>query len=335
MFEIWSLTFGLYTVPISHLVLIDGHHLMYRAYWAIPRTMKTSKGEQVNTVFGVASMIIQILKTEQPDSLLFCFDEGSDTFRHKEYEAYKDGRAETPQDFYDQIPQVFALIDAFGISRVSHPGFEADDLLCTYARRREKAGDRVTIVTGDRDALQLASDHIRIAIPAKGYQVPEYLDPPAIEAKYGVRPDQIPFYKGLTGDASDNLKGVTGIGPKSAAELMKQYGTIEDLYANLDKVKQSWREKLEHDRESAFFCKRMAELTCDAPMDVSEEQMRLHSHDLTAAFSFFAEKEFSLLTKRLQQFLVSEYGSAHFHAECAVPISKKEQQQEASQLSLL
>ncbi len=308
---------------------------MYRAYWAIPRTMKTSTGEQVNTIFGVASMLIQILKMEKPDALLFCFDEGSDTFRHKEYEAYKEGRAETPQDFYDQIPQVFALIDAFGFPRVSDPGYEADDLLCTYAKQAEKAGDRVTVVTGDRDALQLASQKIRIAIPAKGYQLPEYLDPAAIEAKYGVRPDQIPFYKGLTGDASDNLKGVTGIGPKSAAELIKKYGTMDELYAHLGDIKASWREKLEKDRESAFFCQRMAELTCNAPLHCSEEELKITNHDLTKAFAFFVQKEFSLLTKRLQQFVAGEYGSAHFKAEFTALPSKKETKEETSQLSLL
>ena len=112
---------------MKHLVLIDGHHLMYRAYWAIPRTLVTRKGELTNAVFGVASMLLNILNREKPDSLLFCFDAGSETFRHQENETYKDGRAETPDDFYEQIPRILELIDTFGISSVSDPEYEADD----------------------------------------------------------------------------------------------------------------------------------------------------------------------------------------------------------------
>src|SRR3989344_3258117 len=204
---------------MKHLVIIDGHHLMYRAFYAIPRTLKTSSGEQTNAVFGVASMLLTLLKIEEPDALLFCFDAGEETFRHQENATYKDGRAETPDDFYAQIPRIMELVDAFGFAHVSDVKYEADDFLCTYARAAETAGMRVTIVTGDRDALQLATEHIRIAIPHKGYQQPEYLGPTEILAKYGVRPDQVPSYKGLTGDSSDNLPGVKGIGPKKGATL--------------------------------------------------------------------------------------------------------------------
>ncbi len=274
--------------------------------------MKTKAGEQVNSVFGVASMLLQILKTEQPDGLLFCFDEGDETFRHEEYAEYKAGRTETPDDFYIQIPRIFELIDTFQIPRVSLPKVEADDLLCAYSKAAEKEGHRVTIITGDRDAFQLASDKIRIAIPAKGYQQPEYLDPAGIEKKYGVRPDQIASYKGLTGDASDNLKGVHGIGPKAAAALLSQYQTLESVYEHLEEIKASWKEKLVTGRESAFFCERMARLVCDFPLPVPYEKILLTSIDLAPVMELFQTLQFILLTRRLQDFAKTPYALSHF-----------------------
>lgn len=307
---------------------------MYRAYWAIPRTLKTSKGEQSNTVFGVASMLLSILTAEEPDAFLFCFDEGDQTFRHVEAVDYKAGRAETPDDFYVQIPRVMECIDTFGIKRVSDPKVEADDLLCAYARRAEREGKRVTIVTGDRDALQCASEHIRIAIPHKGYQQAEYLDPPAIEAKYGVRPDQVASYKGLTGDSSDNLPGVHGIGPKTAAALLQRFGTLQGIYDHLKDVAPTVREKLEHDRDQAFFCERMATLTEDMPLPFSIEDLLLHDLPAERIEAFFREMEFLLLLKRLHSLLKIPYGQAHFAVPLGLDLAEKPTLEEKKQLSL-
>ena len=285
---------------------------MYRAYWAIPRTLKTKAGEQVNAVFGVASMLLAILKQEEPDRLLICFDAGEETFRHQEYKTYKAGRAETPDDFYVQIPRIVELIDTFQFVHVSSLKYEADDFLCTYVRAAEDAHMRVTIVTGDRDALQLASEHVRIAIPHKGYMQAEYLGPSEIEEKYGVRPDQIIDFKGLTGDTSDNLPGIKGIGPKTAASLLQEHGSLEGIYAHLDTVKKSIHQKLEEGKDSAFFCRRMAELVCDIPLPSSLEDLQLHQKDSKPVLDFFRSMEFSLLLKRLQDFLRTETGRRIF-----------------------
>lgn len=285
---------------------------MYRAYWAIPRTLKTSGGEQTNAVFGVASMLLSILAKEQPDALLFCFDEGEDTFRHQEAKEYKAGRAETPDDFYAQIPRILELIRAFGFRHVSDPRFEADDLLCAYARAAEKAGDRVTVITGDRDALQLASERIRIAIPHKGYQQAEYLGPQEILLKYGVRPDQIASYKGLSGDSSDNLPGVKGIGPKIASALLQQFGSLTGIYDHLADIRPSVRAKLAADREQAFFCERMALLIEDMPLPVALEELALRSLPADPPFAFLRSLEFTMLLKRMQALLASPYGCDHF-----------------------
>ena len=300
---------------MRHLVLIDGHHMMYRAYWAIPRTLRTSAGEQVNTIFGMASMLLAILQTEQPDNMVVCFDDGDQTFRHQENETYKDGRAETPDDFYEQIPRVFELMQAFSLSQASNPTYEADDLIASYAMAAIAEGMRVTIVSGDKDLLQLASEHIRIAIPHKGYQAVEYLGPVETEGKMGVRPDQIAAYKGLCGDSSDNLPGVKGIGPKTAASLLQQYDTLENLYDHIDEVKGSAKEKLVNDQEQAFFCQRMAVLVDDAELPTPLTETALESLPASNILNMFRELEFTLLTKRFVSLLDTEYGKNHFASD--------------------
>lgn len=301
---------------------------MYRAYWAIPRTLKTRAGEQVNTVFGMASMLLNIIMTEEPDSLLICFDEGNETFRHQENETYKDGRAETPDDFYVQIPRVFELIEAFGIRHVSDAQYEADDLICTYAKEGEKNGMKVTVVSGDRDLLQLASDNVTIVIPHKGYHQAEYLGPKGVEEKLGVRPDQIASYKGLCGDKSDNLSGVMGIGPKTAAELIGKYESLDGIYNNLSDVRPAVREKLERDKEQAYFCEHMAELVGDISLPLKMEELEVGELPTKEIAEFFQEMEFSLLFKRLQSLTQTPFGKVHFEeAEEMVVIApiKKEQ----------
>jgi DNA polymerase I len=311
---------------MKHLVLIDGHHLMYRAYWAIPRALKTGSGEQVNAVFGVASMMLHILKIEQPDHLVVCFDAGEKTFRHQENETYKDGRAETPDDFYVQIPRIMQLVEAFGFRQVAHSNYEADDFLCAYSKAGEKEDMRVTIVTGDRDAFQLASDKTKVAIPHSGYLKAEYLGPAEIEAKYGVRPDQIVDYKGLTGDPSDNLPGVNGIGPVTAAKLLQDYQTLDGIYEHLAEIRPAVRAKLEADREQAYFCQHMAQLVCDFDLPVSLEEARIEGLPADGLIQFFREMEFTLLTRRLRDFLASPYGQKSYYTVSEVfadPVAAK------------
>lgn len=319
---------------MKHLVIVDGHHLMYRAYWAIPRTLTTKAGEQVNAVFGVASMLLTILKAEEPDAIVFCFDAGSDTFRHQEHAEYKAGRAETPDDFYTQIPRIHEVLSAFSIPEVEDQRFEADDFLCAYARAAEKEGMRATIVTGDRDALQLATDKVRIAIPHKGYQQAEYLGPAEILAKYGVRPDQIASYKGLTGDSSDNLPGVKGIGPKGAAELLQTYDTLANVYAHLEELSPSVRRKLEADREQAFFCERMATLTCDFPLPLSLDAIMVAPREMREIENAFRTLEFTLLQRRLTDFARTPYGRKFFVVTDDVPAAHSTTPQGSGQLTL-
>ncbi len=282
---------------------------MYRAYWAIPRTLTTKAGEQVNAVFGMAAMLLSILKLEQPDRLVVCFDAGEETFRHQENATYKEGRAETPDDFYTQIPRILELVDTWQLPHAENKQYEADDLLCAYSKAAVDASDRVTIVTGDRDAFQLASDRVKISIPHSGYMQPEYMGPDEIYAKYGIRPDQVPAYKGLVGDSSDNLPGVKGIGPKTASDLLQKYDTLEGVYEHLEDIRPSVRTKLEADKESAFFCQRMARLVCDIELVPPYEDTVLKDIDSQAVIAFFDRMEFTMLKRRLLEFLKTPYGA--------------------------
>lgn len=323
---------------MKHLVLVDGHHLMHRAYWAIPRTLKSKSGEPTNVSFGMASMLLAIFANEEPDSIVMCFDAGSSTFRHEEYVEYKAGRSETPDDFYVQIPTVLSMVDAFSLPEVSDAKYEADDFLGSYAKAGEAAGMRVTVITGDKDAFQLASDSIRVAIPHKGYSQAEYLGPAEIEIKMGIRPDQVAAFKGLSGDSSDNLKGVEGIGPKTASTLLQKYQTLEGVYEHLDKIRPSIREKLERDREQAFFCQRMAELVCDLKLPLSLEEVSVSNVDPRPLLEFFQEQNFTLLTKRLMRMMESDFGMKYFDTEDlpenGIPNQPEQNEKESSQLSL-
>ena len=325
-FGVWYAVRLGHTYPMKHLVLLDANHLMHRAYWAIQRNLATSAGERTNAVFGVASMLLTLMAREQPDVLIACFDEGKETFRHKDHAGYKAGRPETPDDFYAQIPRVHQCLASFGIPVFSDPKFEADDLIGTLAKRGVEAGYTVTIVTGDRDLFQMADAGIRIAVPHKGYATPEYLDAAGVAEKLGVTPAQIPDYKGLTGDPSDNLKGVKGIGPKTAAELLQTFSSLEGVYAHLAEIRESVRKKLEADRESAFFCKKLAVLVTDVPVTVDFGELARRRAAIGDIDRFFALLEFFTLRRRFHAFVTDDaYAREHFTGELQPEIIAEEE----------
>lgn len=319
---------------MSKVVLIDGHHMMYRAYWAIPRTLKTNEGEQINTTFGMASMLINILQAEEPDKVLICFDAGSDTFRHQESPDYKAGRAKTPDDFYEQIPRVMEYVSTFQLPMISDPKYEADDIIAMYAVHFAEQGDEVTIVSGDRDLFQLANSHIRIALPHKGYKAVEYLHAAEVEEKLGVTPEQVACYKGLCGDSSDNLPGVPGIGPKTAASLLKTWKTLEGVYEHIDEVKPTVAAKLREHQEQAFFCKRMATLLCNEPLPVPPTDLELQGVDLTAVIELSKQLQFTMLIKRLVNLTRNDKFTVQLDVDLATPNIKSEKKPDKNQMSL-
>jgi len=270
--------------------------------------------------------------------MVICFDEGSKTFRHEENETYKDGRAETPDDFYIQIPRVMELMTAFGFAVVSNPQYEADDFLASYATEGSDQDMKVTVVTGDKDAFQLASENIRVAIPHKGYNQAEYLGPDEVYEKLGVTPAQVAAFKGLSGDSSDNLKGVSGIGPKTASTLIQEFGSLLEIYNHLDDIRPAIREKLEADKEQAFFCERMAELVCDITLPHSLEDVTISNVDPGPLLEFFEQQNFTLLTKRLLRLMETEFGKKYFDtedlSESGMQKEEPKNEKESSQLSL-
>jgi DNA polymerase I len=312
---------------MKKLVILDANHLMHRAFWAIQRSLSTSSGELTNAVFGVSSMLITILNREHPDAIIACFDDGKETVRHKEYEEYKAGRSETPDEFYTQIPRVHQCFEVFGVPILSNPEYEADDLIGAVALRGKKEGYDVVIVSGDKDLFQMAGSNIRIAVPHKGYSEPEYLDADGVKENLGVTPEQVPDYKGLVGDSSDNLKGVNGIGPKTGAKLIEKYGSLDGIYENIDEIKGSAKEKLINDKESAFFCRKLARLITDIAVNVDLNEVSDRHASLEDIDRFFTEVEFYTLKTRLKKLLQDNgFAGEYFSGEAVLDIPDEVQE---------
>ncbi len=206
------------------IFLVDAHAFLHRAYHALP-PLTTSKGEPVGALYGFARMLLQLLKEERPDSVVVCFDSPGPTFRHKAYEAYKATRKEIDADLLTQLKLAREMTETMGFKTVEKSGFEADDLMATLAVRAQAAGMEAVLVTGDKDVLQLVGAGIRVYNAAKKV----WLDAPQVREKLGVEPEAVVAYLALTGDTSDNVPGVKGIGPVGAAKLLKAFGGLEAL----------------------------------------------------------------------------------------------------------
>ena len=220
--------------PKKKFILIDSNAIIHRAYHALP-PLTTRKGEIVNAVYGFTSVLLNVLNRFKPDYIAATFDLKEPTFRHKEFKSYKATRVKAPDDLYEQIPLVKKIVEAFNIPVVEKKGYEADDLIATFARKTEKIHPdvEVIIVTGDLDTLQLVDDKVKVFALRKGMSDSVLYGEKEIFERYGLKPDQMIDYKGLRGDPSDNLPGVRGVGEKTATELLKKYNTIEEVYKNL------------------------------------------------------------------------------------------------------
>ena len=290
----------------KRLVVIDGNHLIHRAYHAIQAPLKTSAGEQTNAIFGFASMLLNIIELERPDYLAMTFDEKAPTFRHEAHEGYKATRAKAPDELYAQIPRIKEMIDSFKIPVYSKEGFEADDMMGTLAHKAIKDGLSVYIVTGDRDLLQLVDPTIHVVFPHKGYREPTVYDAKAVFEKFGVHPDQIVDYKALVGDASDNIDGVQGIGPKGASELLTQYKTLDGIYEHLGDVSEGVRKKLTEGKEAAYFAQSLSKIVTDVPCDFKKEDASTKKLDFLGLQKFFEKMEMRSLQGRLKKFMPAE-----------------------------
>ncbi len=283
----------------AKLVLIDGHALVYRAFFALPDDMATSRGEPTNAVFGFASMLLNVLRDEQPTYLAVAFDRGR-TFRHEEYAEYKANRAEMPDSLRFQFRRIEELLAAFRIPTYSAEGFEADDVLAALSRQAEAQGLETLIVTGDTDTFQLIRPGVRVLTSRRQFGDTVIYDEAGIRQRYGLEPKQLVDYKALVGDPSDNVPGVRGIGEKTATALLQKYGSLEGIYRHLDEIGNNrTRTALEQGRDQAFLSKRLVTITADVPVTLDLEACRVREMDREAVMALFRELEFRSLLNRL------------------------------------
>lgn len=286
---------------MKKLILIDGHAIIHRAFHAI-QPLNTSSGELVNAVFGFTSMLLNVLEIEKPDYIAVTFDKKGATFRHHADETYKATRSKCPDELVMQIKRVYEIVRSFNIPIFAQAGFEADDMLGSIVERVKSEEDLKTIiVSGDRDLLQLVNEKVSLHDLNGGYRKSIQFTPTEVEAKYGLPAKLIPDFKGLVGDSSDNIAGVIGIGPKNASELLQKYGNLEGVYANIEEIKPTTREKLIAGKDSAFHSRMMATIRRDAQFDWSLEACKLSDFDREKVIQLFDELEFYSLSKRLEK----------------------------------
>jgi DNA polymerase I len=286
-------------MPNPTLVLIDGHSLAFRALHALPADMQAASGELTNAVFGFVSMLLNVLRDQNPEYVAVSFDVGR-TFRDDLYAEYKGHRARTPEELEPQVRRIEQVIAALNIPIFTKEGFEADDVLSTLARRAEEQGVDSLIVTGDRDILQVVDAHVRVLTSGMKFSDTIIYTPEAVQARYGVRPDQFVDYKALLGDKSDNIPGVRGIGDKGAASLLRQYGTLEGIYEHLEDITaKRTRTALEEGREAAFLSQRLARIVTDVPVAFDLARCRRQGYDRERIIALFQELSFKSLVDRL------------------------------------
>ncbi|MEU8171976.1 DNA polymerase I [Microbispora hainanensis] len=258
------------------LLLLDGHSLAYRAFYALKdANLMTTDGQHTEAVYGFTSMLANILRDEQPSHVAVCFDRSEPTFRHEAYDGYKANRAETPEDFRGQMQLIFELLDALRIPRLSVAGFEADDLIATLATRASAEGMNVLIVTGDRDALQLVDDRVTVLMTRRGISDMTRFTPEAVKEKYGLTPAQYPDFAALRGDPSDNLPSIPSVGEKTATKWIVEYGSLDELVRRADEVKGKVGEKLREHLGQVIHNRMLTELRRDVPVDAEPSALTM------------------------------------------------------------
>ena len=279
------------------LYLIDGSSYIFRAFFGVRQQLSTSKGFPTNALYGFINMLQKVIREEKPDYLVVAFDSPDKTFRHKIYPNYKANRDAPPEELSRQFPYFEPLVTAYGLSSIRRPGFEADDIIGTLAKKGKKKGLEIVIVSGDKDMMQLISPHIYMLDTMKNKK---FMDKEVVE-KFGVQANKVVEVMGLMGDSSDHIPGVAGVGPKTAAELIRKFGSIEALYKRIDEVeKKNVKEKLERDKENAFMSR---ELVCiDTAMDLefNSDLMKLGKVDSAKLKKMFEEFEFVSFLEGMQ-----------------------------------
>ncbi len=286
------------------LFLLDGNNIAFRAFYALPPEISTSLGFPTNALYGFCAMVIKIISEYKPGAVIVAWDSKEKTFRHEEFQEYKAQRKPMPEALSEQWPFLVELSEAFGFVNLALPGYEADDILSTLARQAEAKQRKTFIVTGDRDALQLAGAHVHIMSNTRGMTEVKIYDPAAVEERFGVQPRLIPDLIGLKGDTSDNIPGVPGIGEKIAAQLLSRFGSLEEVLAHADQVSGTKRRELlvEH-RDIALLSKKLALLDVDVPIDIDAAEVLPHRLQRERLYELLGRFEFGSLLDRLEPLL--------------------------------
>ncbi len=283
---------------MQKLFIIDTFNLLHRAYHALPKTFTDVEGNPTNAVYGVTSMVVNILEVYKPEYLAAAIDGEEVTFRAESFNAYKAHRKPMDSDLSVQIPKVFEVLDAFDITQIKVTGYEADDIIGTLS---EKFKDKfeVIIVSNDRDMWQLLDENVSVLIP-DGRGSNKFIRYTDVKDILGVQPVQIPDYKGLRGDPSDNIPGVYGVGEKSAQKLINEYGSIEEIYSKISQVQpDSLRNKLANCAEEAVMSKQLATIITDVPMQVTIDELKYRNFVATEVVKILSRYRFKSLLKRL------------------------------------
>jgi DNA polymerase-1 len=289
----------------KRLLLIDGHSMAYRAFFALPaENFTTAQGQHTNAIYGFTTMLLSLLSTEKPTHVAVAFDVSRKTFRSEIFPAYKANRAKTPDEFRSQMSYLHELVTAFGITTFEVEGFEADDIIATIAKQAERENAEVFICTGDRDSFQLVNEKTTVLYPKRGVSDLSRMTPVAVQEKYGMSPEQYPDFAALRGDPSDNLPSVPGVGEKTAAKWVVEYGSLHELIANVDtiggKVGQSLRDSI----NDVIRNRELTQLVANVPLDLSIDALAWNGVDENKTNPLFEKLEFKTLKDRMKPILL-------------------------------
>jgi DNA polymerase-1 len=310
----------------SALYLIDGYSLIYRAYFAfISRPLLNPEGKNSSAIFGFFRSLLQLLRLRSPTRLAVVMDSRTPTFRHERYPQYKANREKAPQDLHDQVAPIEEILSALGIACLRCDGWEADDLIATLAARCKSENRECYILSGDKDILQLVGGGVYVIQPPKGSEDFQVLDRSGVMASRSIYPEQVIDYLALTGDQSDNVPGVAGIGDKTARKLLAQYSSLDEVYGELGTLQpESLRKKLAAGRENAFLSRELVRLRTDAPVQVEAEKLTVAGLDRKAAIPLFARQGMNSIVAELGGRVEEELGAARLEPGIFPAVLKEE-----------
>ena len=285
---------------MKKLVLVDGNAIIHRAFHALP-LLTTKGGKPTNAVYGFFTMLFKIIEDLKPEYLIVCFDKAAPTFRKQMYVGYQATRPKISDDLSPQFGMIHKALDEAKVKHFEIDGYEADDLIGTISKQAKAKDLQTIIVSGDRDLLQLVNSKVLMLAPIIGMTKMTLFDETKVKEKYGLKPHQFVDYKALVGDASDNYPGVTGIGPKTASDLLNKYHTLDGIYQHISELPQAQQEKLANDAEQAALAKKLATIVLDAPVNLDENEAKIDKIDDEALKKVFKKLGFKSLLNRLSK----------------------------------